>query len=53
MDIFESVISMLDYTLDSGRKRHIIGGILISVSMFFGGLAFTVITIRNEDDKDE
>lgn len=53
MDIFENLISVLDYTLDSGRKRHIVGGILISASLLFGGLALTVITIRNEDDKDE
>ena len=36
------------------RKRHIVGGIMLSVSMLFGGLALTVITIKNEEqDYDE
>lgn len=49
MDGLGNFISMLDYILDSPRKRHITGGILLSVSMLFGGLAVTVVTIRNED----
>lgn len=53
MDAFEHIISMLDYVLDTNRKRHITGGILLSVSMLFGGLALTVMTIRNEEDDDE
>lgn len=53
MDAFEHVISMLDYVLDTKRKRHITGGILLSVSMLFGGLALTVMTIRNEESIDE
>ena len=35
------------------RKRHIMGGILLSVSFLFGGLAITVMTIRNEEEDDE
>lgn len=27
------------------------GGILVSISMLFGGLALTVMTIKNEDEK--
>lgn len=53
MENFESVISMLDYVLDTKRKRHITGGILLSVSMLFGGLALTVMTIKNEEEYDE
>ena len=52
MDGFENFISMLDYVLDTTRKRHITGGILLSVSMLFGGLAITVMTIRNEEDNN-
>ena len=36
--------------LDSKRKRHITGGILLSASLLFGGLALTVMTINNEED---
>lgn len=53
MEGFESLISMLDYILDTKRKRHITGGILISVSMLFGGLALTVMTIKSEEADNE
>lgn len=29
------------------------GGILLSASLLFGGLALTVMTIQNEEDEDE
>lgn len=49
---FESIISMLDFTLDSKRKRHLVGGILLSVSLLFGGLASTTMTLKTEDDHE-
>lgn len=53
MDGLENIISVLDYVLDTKRKRHITGGILLSVSFLFGGLAITVMTIKNEEDEYE
>lgn len=53
MDVFENIIASLDYVLNTTRKRHITGGILLSVSMLFGGLAITVMTIKNGEDDDE
>ena len=55
MALYEAgqAVSTLDYMLDTGRKRHIVGGILLSVSALFGGLAFTVMTIKNEDEEEE
>lgn len=50
MDGLENIIYMLDGILDTKRKRHITGGILVSISLLFGGLAFTVFTIRNEEE---
>lgn len=50
MNGIENLIGMLDYILDTKRKRHITGGILLSVSALFGGLAITVMTIKNEED---
>lgn len=46
---------MLDLALDSPSKRHIAGGILISMAFMFGGMAVTVLTVSpsetpNEDD---
>lgn len=55
MDGLDNIVAMLDYILDSKRKRHIVGGLLLSTSALFAGLAglaATVITIR-EDENDE
>lgn len=49
----ENLVTMIDYTLDSTRKRHIVGGILLSISFLFGGLALTTMTLRTEGDKNE
>ena len=51
MDRLESMLSMLDYSLNPRRKRHIAGGILMSVSLLFGGLAVTVMSLRSEKDE--
>ena len=53
MDNLNDIISMLDYVLDTNKKRHIVGGILLSASLLFGGLAVTVFTIKSEDDNNE
>lgn len=50
MDSVRRIVSMLDYALDTQRKRHIIGGVLLSASLFFGGLALTAMTIKPEED---
>ncbi len=50
MDDFESVMEFIDYAIDTPRKRHMVGGILLSVSMLFGRLAFTVISFKNEEE---
>ena len=44
----ENLLSILDNMLDTERKRHIAGGILLSISMLFGGLALTVMTTKME-----
>ena len=51
MDFLDGFISMVDAMLNSRRKRHIIGGILLSASMLFGGLAITVITTKPEEEE--
>lgn len=52
MDRLGDILSLLEYSFDSKEKRHIAGGILISMSLLFGGLAFTIITIKTEEDED-
>ena len=51
MERLEILLEMLDETLNTKRKRHIVGGILLSVSLFFGGLAVTIVTIDKEERK--
>ena len=53
MDKLEEVLSILDYSLDTKRKRHLAGGILLSISLLFGGLAVTVMSLKTEDRKHE
>ncbi len=53
MEFFENAISMIDYVLNTKRKRHIMGGILLSVSFLFGGLALTVMTLKSDDTYEE
>lgn len=53
MDKLEGLISMLDYSLNTRRKRHIAGGILMSISFLFGGLAITIMTIKTEEENHE
>ena len=53
MENFEAVISVLDYSLETRRRRHIAGGILLSISLLFGGLAFTAMTLKSKENYDE
>lgn len=43
----------IDAMLDSRRKRHITGGILLSAALLFGGLAITVVTIQTDEEEYE
>ena len=52
MDRLSDILSLLEYSFDSKEKRHIAGGILISMSLLVGGLAFTIITLRTEEEED-
>jgi hypothetical protein len=53
MENFEMIINAIDYSLDTRRKQHIAGGILLSISLLFGGLAFTTMTLKLEEDDNE
>ena len=53
MDRLERIVSMLDHSLKHEEKRHIAGGILMSVSLLFGGLAFTVMAMKSEENEYE
>lgn len=53
MEHFENVISALDCLIDTERKRHITGGVFLSVAMLFAGLAITVMTSKNKEEKED
>lgn len=53
MNRLEALLEVLDYSLNTKKKRHIAGGILLSVSVLFGGLAFTVMTLKMEENSLE
>lgn len=53
MDRLGEIVSMLDHALNTKTKRHIAGGILMSVSLLFGGLAVTIFTLKSEEESNE
>lgn len=53
MERIEEVLTRLEYSLNTRKKRHLAGGILMSVSMLFGGLALTIMTLKTEERNNE
>lgn len=49
----EELVNMMDHALDTRRKRHIAGGVLMSISLLFGGLAVTILTIKHEEKEND
>lgn len=49
----EEILSMLDKSINTKAKKHIAGGVLMSISLLFGGLAITVLTLKREDEENE
>lgn len=49
----QEIIYLVDYSLNTKRKRHITGGVLISIAMLFAGLAITTITVKREDEEND
>lgn len=47
MDILEGLVYAIDSLLDTRRKRHIVGGVLLSAAFLFGGLAVTAMTLKD------
>lgn len=53
MERIRRYVSTIEHILSTKKKRHIIGGMLLSASIFFGGLAMTVLTTKIEEENDE
>lgn len=46
-------VSMIDHALSTKKRRHIMGGVLMSVSLLFGGIAITILTAKDDDNVTE
>lgn len=50
---FETIVSIIDFSLDTKARRHLVGGALLSISLLFSGLAITIMTINFEKEQNE
>lgn len=53
MNRVEGIMMSLEYLLSNRRKRHIMGGALLSASLLFAGLAFTILSLRLEEGEND
>lgn len=49
VEYFEEIVNTLDIIISTDRKRHIVGGVLLSTAFMFAGLAVTVMTIDEKE----
>lgn len=52
MDRVKRFITTLEHLVSTKKKRHIVGGILLSTSVFLGGLALTVMSTKLEENEE-
>lgn len=52
-ELFDNILNSIDYILNTSKKRHIVGGVLLSASALLGGLALTIMTIRRDEQEYE
>lgn len=53
MDRVKKMLATFEHLVSTKKKRHIVGGILLSTSIFLGGIALTVMSAKNEENIDE
>lgn len=53
MDRAKRFVATLEHLVSTKKKRHIVGGILLSASIFLGGLALTVMSASVEEKFNE
>lgn len=52
-ELIDNILNSIDYVLNTSKKRHIVGGVLLSASALLGGLALAIMTIRSEEKNEE
>ncbi len=53
MDRAKRIMATLEHLVSTKKKRHIVGGVLLSASIFLGGLALTVMSTKVEENINE
>lgn len=53
MENVKRFIATLEDLVSTKKKRHIVGGILLSTSVFLGGLALTVMSAKVEENNED
>ena len=53
MHKLEGVIVAIDYLLNTKRKKHIVGGVLMSMALLFAGLSVTVMSLKDEENNED
>lgn len=48
---FNDIASMVGTSMSTKKKRHMTGGVLLSIALLCAGLAITVFTTKEEDLK--
>ncbi len=47
-----NILSTFDFAIATEKRRHIAGGLLMSVALLFGGMAITVMTTKFNEEED-
>ena len=53
MERLEDALIVVTRMLSNKHKRHVIGGVFISISVLFGTLALTVVSMKHEENDYE
>lgn len=53
MDRIHDVLSLLKRISNTRSKRHVLGGILVSVAFLCAGIELTLVTLKEEHKNDK
>lgn len=53
MEYAKRLISTLEHLVSTKSKKHIVAGVLLSASIFLGGLALTAMSVKIKEESNE
>ena len=53
MEKIEMLLDLMEYVTKSRKRKHFVGGLLLSAAFFFAGIAVTTMTISLEDNEQD